>query len=175
MNNTKLTNILLIVLLVFNVVFLGNWWMGHHKPHHPKKESEIETTSLMNDRNKGGMFIVKTLGFDTLQQTKLNNILSVHYDFLDKYMAAYLRNQINLFNSLKNNQDSATAFQCADSLGILKRAMVRELYLNLSSIKNICNSNQQKQYNDLIDNMSKDFVHHHNAILNKPKTNQDSL
>jgi len=173
MRNTKLTNILLILLLIFNVAFIGKWWLTHHKLHHPK-EMEAEPTAVMNDRNKGGMFLVKALGLDTIQQSKLNNILTIHYNFLDRYTSAYLRNQTNFFNALKGNPDSATAFRCADSLGILKIAMERELYLHFQIIKNICNSSQQKQYDGLIDNMAKDFVHHHN-LLNNIKTKPDTL
>jgi hypothetical protein len=173
--NTKLTNILLIILLIFNVAFVGRWWMmGHHKPHHPMKEPKQETTIILHDRNKGEMFLVSTLGLDSLQQKKLDPILESHFNFLDKYMSAYIRNQSNFFNALKNNQDSTTAFRCADSLGLLKVAMERELYLHFLSIKNICNSGQQKQFNELIDNMSREFVHHHD-IHSSEKSNQDSL
>lgn len=172
MRNTKLTNILLIILLIFNVAFIGKWWIGHRKFHHPKKE--VETTTLMNDRYKGGMFLVKTLGLDTLQQKTLDKILAMHYNLLDKYMSAYNREQTKFFNALKNNQDSATAFQCADSLGILKVVMERELYSNFISIKNICNSQQQKQYDELIDNISQECVRHH-TLSNSLKTNHDTL
>jgi hypothetical protein len=174
MRNSKLTNILLILLLIFNVAFIGKWWMSRHKMHHPKGE-DAEPTAVMNDKGKGGMFLVKSLGLDTIQQKKLNAILAMHYSFLDKYTAAYLRNQTRFFNALKDNPDTAIAFRCADSLGILKVAMERELFMHFQTIKNICNSSQQKQYNDLIDNMSKDFVHHHNALLHPEKTKHDSL
>jgi len=174
MRNAKLTNILLIILLIFNVAFIGKWWMGHRKMHH-SKEMEAEPTSVMNDRTKGGLFLIKSLGLDTIQQKKLNAILTAHYNFLDKYTAAYIRNQSGLFNALKDNSDSTIAFHCADSLGILKVTMERELYLHFQSIKNICNSGQQKQYNELIDNMSKDYVHHHNALLHPEKTKHDTL
>jgi hypothetical protein len=173
--NTKLTNILLIILLVFNVVFLGAWWMGHHKAHHqPKKEAQTETTMLLNDRNKGEMFLIKNLGLDTLQQKKLDNIMVAHFNFLDKYMNAYIRNQNNLFDALKDNKDSVYAFHCADSIGILKVAMERELYLHFVSIKNICNSGQQTKFNELIDNMSKEFVQHHD-LHKTAKATPDSL
>ena len=89
-------------------------------------------------------------------------------------MASYVRNQTNFFSALKDNVDSATAFRCADSMGMLKAAMEKELYQHFQSIKNICNSGQQKQYDELIDNMAKDFVHHHNSLYNI-KTKHDSL
>jgi periplasmic protein CpxP/Spy len=174
MRNTKVTNILLIILLIFNVAFIGKWWMGRRKMHHPKKEMQTETTSLMNDRSKAGMFLVKSLRFDTAQQKKLDTVLAAHYRFLDKYMGAYIRNQTKLFGALKDNPDSTTAFHCADSLSMLKVAMEKELYLHFLSIKNICNSGQLKQYNELIDNMSHEFVHHHD-FSNTAKPNHDSL
>jgi hypothetical protein len=173
MMNTKLTNILLIILLVFNVAFIGKWWMAHRKMHHPKKEDKTETISILNDRDKGEMFLVKSLGFDTLQQKKLDNLLQAHFTFLNKYMSAYIRNQTNLFNALKDNRDSV-ALHSADSLGILKVAMEKELYSHFNSIKNICTGGQQKQFDELIDNMSKEFVQHHN-LHNSAKTNHDSL
>jgi len=172
--NTKLTNILLILLLVFNVTFLGKWWMGHRQFHHAKKAISPETTALLNDRDKGEMFLVKALGFDTLQQRKLDNVLAVHFSFLDKYMNAYVRNQTNLFASLKDNKDSTYAFRCADSMGMLKVAMERELYLNFISIKNICSTGQQEQFNELISNVSKEFVHHHD-LHKSEKADKDSL
>jgi hypothetical protein len=172
MKNTKLTNILLIILLVFNVAFIGKWWMGHRRLHHPKKE--VETTTLMNDRNSGGIYLVKTLGLDTLQQKQLDKILALHYNLLDIYMRAYIRIQTKFFNSLKDNQDSTAAFHCADSMGILKVTMERELYSNFISIKNICNGGQQKLYDQLIDNISEECVRHH-TLSNNPKTNHDTL
>ncbi len=173
--NTKLTNILLIILLIFNVAFIGKWWMGHGKMHHPQKVAEkAETTTLMNDRTKGEMFLVNTLGFDSTQKKKLDILLDTHFRLHDKYMKAYVRNQTNLFNALKDGMDSVYANRCADSLGILKVAFAKELYGHFSGIKSICTSGQQKQFDDLIDNLDKEFVKHHD-IGNIAKPNQDSL
>ena len=175
MNNTKLTNIILIVLLVFNVAFIGKWWMGHRKSHHSAgKEATADTLSPLHDRTKAEMYLVKTLNLDTLQQKKLDNILATHYGVFDKYMAANIRLQSNFFNTLKNSPDSATALRCIDSLAIIKVDMEKELYFHLLSIKNICNDGQQKKYNELIDNMSLEFVHHHN-YSGSPKPNHDTL
>jgi len=173
--NTKLTNILLILLLVFNVAFIGKWWMGHRKMHHPRKEEPTETTTLMHDRTKGEVFLVKTLGLDTLQQKKLDVIMQAHFNFLDKNMSAYTRNQNNLFKALKNTIDTANVSRYADSIGMLKVAMEKELFMHLSGIKSICNSGQQKQFDALIDNMSMEFVKHHDFHNNNTKENQDSL
>jgi hypothetical protein len=174
MRTTQLTNILLIILLLINVAFLGKWWMEQHKFHHTKKDVKTETTMLLHDRTKGGVFLAKTLGLDTLQQKKLDTILGAHFTFLNKYMGAYIRTQSEFFTALKNNQDSTVAFHYVDSLGLLKVSMERELYLHLLRIKNICNTAQQKQYNQLIDNMSMDFVHSHD-FLNNTKPTHDSL
>jgi hypothetical protein len=176
MNNTKLTNIILIILLIFNVVFVGRWWMTHHKFHHSKKEAEMDNAPLSHDRNKREMFLVKTLNLDSVQQKKLDTILTSHYAFLNKYMTAYVRNQVEFFNTLKNNPDTVTAFRCADSMAILKIKMEREFYLHLLGLKNICNSQQQTQYNQLIDNVSQDFVIHHNFSNSaKTGTSHDTL
>lgn len=177
MNNAKLTNILLILLLLFNLAFVSMWWMGHRKGqmHHLSKDALVETTTLMHDRTKGEIFLVKTLGLDTLQQKKLDNIMAAHFNFLDKNMSAYVRNQSNLFNSLKNSIDTAYASRCADSLGVLKVAMTQEFYSHFASIKAICNSGQQKQFDDIIDTMSKEFLFHHDFSNNKTKGNHDSL
>ena len=176
MSNTKLTNIILIILLIFNVVFVGRWWMTHHKFHHPKKEVDMDNTTLSHDRNKREMFLVKSLSLDSIQQKELDTTLTSHYTFLNKYMTAYVRNQVEFFNALKNNPDTAVAFRCADSLGILKVKMEREFYMHLLKLKNICNSQQQQQYNQLIDNVSQDFVIHHNFSNNtKTGNSHDSL
>ncbi len=172
--NTKLTNILLILLLIFNVAFIGKWWMGHRKMHHPKMDTPVETTTILHDRNKGEIFLVKTLGLDTIQQKKLEAIQAAHFSFLDKNMGAYIRNQNNLFDALKNDKDSMYVSRCADSLGMLKVAMEKEMYTNFASIKVICNSAQQKQFDVLIDDISKEFLHHHD-FHNSGKTNHDSI
>jgi hypothetical protein len=174
--NTKLTNILLIILLIFNVAFVGTWWTSHHKMHHPKKtvEPPVETTTLMNDRSNGEMYLVRTLGLDSAQQKKLNVLMIAHFNLHDMQMKTYVRNQTNLFNALKDGKDSVYANRCADSLGMLKVAMEKELYMHFNSIKNICTGDQQKHFDELIDNMSKEFVHHHD-MSNSPKPTQDSL
>jgi len=173
--NTKLTNILLIILLVINVAFIGRWWMmGHHKPHHPQKMAETEATTLMNDRSKGEEYLVKTLGFDTIQQKKLDKVMDTHFNVHDNYIMAYVRNQTNLFNALKDGRDTVYANHCADSLGILKVAMTKELFTNFSNIKSICNAGQQKQFDQLIDNLTKEFMHHHD-LSNNSKAHPDSL
>lgn len=173
--NTKLTNILLIILLIFNVAFVGAWWMSHHKMHHPKKavEAPVETTTLMNDRTKGEMFLVKTLALDTAQQKKLGALLETHFAFHDKCLKAYVRNQSNLFNALKGGDDSISANHFADSLGIMRAIMAKELFAHFSAVKAICNASQQKQFDELIDNMDKEFVKHHEFSTSKPT--QDSL
>jgi len=164
------------VLLIFNVAFVGRWWMTNHKLHHPKKTVDIDNTTLSHDRNKREMFLVKTLNLDSLQQKKLDTILTSHYAFLNKNMTAYVRNQVEFFNTLKNNPDTTTAYRCVDSLAILKVKMEREFYLHLLGIKNICNSQQQQQYNQLIDNISQDFVIHHNFSNSaKSSTSHDTL
>ena len=175
MNNTRLTNVLLILLVLFNLAFVAMWWMGHKKMHHPMKDAPVETTTLMHDRTKGEVFLVKTLGLDTVQQKKLDNIMAVHFDYLDKNMSVYKRIQSNLFNSLKNSIDTSYASRCADSLGVLKVAMTQEFYAHFASIKTICNTGQQKQFDDIIDSMSKEFLFHHDFSNNNTKGNHDSL
>lgn len=146
--------------------------MGHHRPHHIQKP--VETTTLLMDRSKADIFLVKTLDLDTLQQKELGTILAAHYVFLDKYMTAYINTQCDLFNALKDKPDSATAFRCADSLSKLKVVMEKELFLHFLSIKNICSSSQQAQYNKLIDNISQEFTRHHD-FSKSAKPNHDTL
>ncbi|HTB32014.1 MAG TPA: hypothetical protein VK808_08320 [Bacteroidia bacterium] len=172
--NTKLTNILLILLLIFNVAFVGKWWMGHRKFHQPKKQTErVETTTLLHDPDKAEIYLVKSLGLDSIQQKKLDTILIAHFKFQDRSMSDYIREQTMLFNSLKNRMDSV-AFKCSDSLGVLKVAMERELYLHFIHIRSICNGDQQAKFDELIDNMSKEFVHHHD-FHSSAKAGHDSL
>ena len=171
--NTKLTNILLIILLIFNGAFLTTWWIGRHRFHHPRKEARLETTFILNNPDKGEMFLVKTLGLDSLQQKKLDKVMETHFNFLDKYVSACIRNQSALFNAVKDGKDSV-ALRCADSLGVLKVIMEKELYTHFSSIKNICNSGQQEQLDELIDDLSREFIHRHN-FHNTEKSNHDSL
>jgi hypothetical protein len=174
MMNTKLTNILLILLLIFNVAFVGKWWMGHRNFHHPKMQPETtEATTLLHDPDKAELYLVKTLGLDSLQKKKLDTILVTHFKFEDKFMNSYISNQTIIFNSIKNGMDTA-AFKCSDSLGVLKVAMEREFYMHFRSIKSICNSGQQAKLNELVDNMSKEFVRHHDFHANAGSSH-DSL
>jgi hypothetical protein len=53
--------------------------------------------------------------------------------------------------------------------------MEKELYMHFAVIKAFCNCGQQKQCDDLLDNMSKDFMHHHDFRNNNIKGNHDSL
>ncbi len=147
--------------------------MSHRKYHHPQKPIVTETITLMNDRSKGEIYLVKTLGLDSVQQKKLDKIMETHFTIHDKFLIAYNRNQKNLFNALKDGRDTTFASRCADSLGILKVAMTKEFFSHFSNIKEICSSAQQKQFDELIDNMSAEFLKHHN--LSTTRATQDSL
>ena len=144
--------------------------------HHPKKQIEMPVTSIM-DKTKEEGFIIKTLGFDSAQKMKLDNLMEAHQKFLDKYMGAYTIMQTNIFNVLKNNGDSVKSMStsvCADSIGKLKSAMENELFNHFSSLKSICTKEQLPKFNELIDNMSNDFVQRH-GTHNSLKTKPDSL
>jgi Spy/CpxP family protein refolding chaperone len=170
MNNRKITNILLLVLLVFNIGFLGAWWFGHWKAHHPRYGH------YMAQESKGAMFLAKELNFDQGQQTELDALRKAHFQKIRMLENAVARNEKNMMDAIMANPiDSLRANTYADSIGILKAAVQKELFRHFCSIKKICNPDQSRKFDELMGEMSKEFPHHWEAQKGANEAHHDTM
>jgi Spy/CpxP family protein refolding chaperone len=162
MNNNRITNILLILLLAFNLGFVGMMWMGHNKGHkrmHPDLGPPPTGDSMHNGR--GGMFLAKQLDFTEDQQKQLEALRKSHFEKIGQLENAVARNEKNMMSALMGATiDSVKANVCADSIGMLKASIQRELFRHFEGIKKMCNPDQSRKFDDLVKDMSKEFPHH---------------
>ena len=150
--NTRLTNTILIIMLLLNLAFVGSWWMKHNKMHHD--------TGFHNMQDKGMMFLTRQLNFDDAQQTQAEKIFKEHADKMQKYQAEIGRLQKAMFACMSNDTpDSVHAFMYADSVGTYRIAVQKELFRSSVTIRQICKPNQKKKYDELMQNMSKMLGH----------------
>jgi Spy/CpxP family protein refolding chaperone len=156
MKNTRLVNTVLILLLFLNAAFLGSWWYGHWKAHRlPEYKSHYGIDS------KGAKCLVKQLNFNDSQQAQLKSLRKEHFQKMEVLESAVARNEKNMMNAIMASpMDSAHAFLYADSIGIVKSSMQKELFRHLADIKKICTPDQISKFDELIKEMSDEFPHH---------------
>ncbi|MGP8215399.1 MAG: periplasmic heavy metal sensor [Bacteroidia bacterium] len=150
--NTRLTNTILIVLLLLNLAFFGGWWM------HMKSRNRMhrENNFLENMKDKGMMFLTGQLGFDSIQVKKAEKIFHEHSDKMQKYQSEIGRLQKEIFKCMTmDTPDSAHAFMLADSVGAWRIAVQKELFMSSVAIRQICDEGQKKKYDELLQNMTK--------------------
>lgn len=158
MNNRRVTNIILLVLLVFNVGFVGTWWIGHWRAHHRHKMYEHY---MQEHESKGSMFLIKKLDLNQDQQNQLDALRKEHFNKIEQLETAVARNEKNIMAALMlNPMDSVKANACADSIGMLKASMQKELFRHFSAIRKICTPEQSKKFDEMVMEMSKEFPHH---------------
>lgn len=154
--NNRLTNSILIVMLILNVGFIGTWWMTRekHKMHHDHE------AGMHNAGDKGMMFLSKQLGFDDKQQAQAEAIFKEHADKMQKYQAEIGRLQKEMFKCISSDTpDSVHAFQYADSIGVWRYDMQKEFIKSSMAIRQICNADQKKKCDELMQNMVKKMSH----------------
>ncbi|HXB12050.1 MAG TPA: periplasmic heavy metal sensor [Bacteroidia bacterium] len=157
MKNTRLINIVLILMLLLNAGFLGSWWYGHWKAH---KMERMNYTHHGID-SKGAKCLVKQLNFNEAQQTQLETLRKEHFQKMGMLESAVARNEKNMMNAIMASpMDSAHAFLYADSIGIVKASMQKELFRHLADIKKVCTPDQISKFDELIKEMSNEFPHH---------------
>lgn len=173
MKQRTLTNVLLLALLVFNVGFLGSWWYGHWKAHRMMREEHKH----FSGHGKGGMFLAKQLGLNEQQQQQLEALRKDHFTKIGKMEAAVDRNEKNMMDALMaGTADSIKANLCADSVGILKADIQKELFNHFNSIKKICTPGQNAKFDSLVKEMMTEFPHHWDTYHHESKeTHHDSI
>ena len=157
MKNTRVINTVLILMLLLNVAFLGSWWFGHWRAHRMMKEEFVHE----GHESKATMFMVKELGFSDVQVEQLKALRKDHFQKIESMDAAVMRNEKNMMAALMTNPiDTVHANMYADSVGMLKAAMQKELFRHFEGIKKICTPEQSSKFDHLVEEMSKEFPHH---------------
>lgn len=158
MSNRKLTNVLLAILVIFNIVFVSSWWFGHWRAH---RKMERMNYGHFGHESKGAMFLVKELNLDQAQQTQLEALRNNHFNKIQILESAVARNEKSLMKAMMANPaDSAHAFLYADSIGMLRATMQKELFRHFNNIRKMCNPEQSKKFDELMGKMCREFPHH---------------
>jgi Spy/CpxP family protein refolding chaperone len=154
---TRLTNTILIVMLLLNLAFIGSWWMMHMKAHDKMRH---DNAGFHNMQDKGMMFLTDRLNFDDTQKAQAEKIFSGHADKMRKYQAEIGRLQNNIVKCMAQDiPDSVHAFIYADSVGIWRIAAQKEMFRGSIAIRQICNTEQKRKFDELMQNMSKRLGH----------------
>ncbi|HSY75624.1 MAG TPA: hypothetical protein VK890_02140 [Bacteroidia bacterium] len=155
---TRLTNTILIVMLLLNLAFIGSWWIMHMKAHN--RMMHHDNGGFHNMQDKGMMFLTDRLNFDDAQKAQAEKIFSGHADKMHKYQSEIGRLQNNIFQCMaQDTPDSVHAFMYSDSLGVWRIAVQKEMFRSSIAIRQICNADQKKKYDELMRNMSKRIGH----------------
>jgi periplasmic protein CpxP/Spy len=155
MKNTSVTNIILVLLLIINISFIGCWWYGHWKSHRMMAHNHFAHESM------GAKFLLKELNFDASQQSQLEALRSNHFQKMKMLETAVARNEKNMMNAIMGNQsDSVHAFLYADSAGILKALMQKELFRHFNDLKKMCNPEQSRKFDDIMKKITEEYPHH---------------
>jgi Spy/CpxP family protein refolding chaperone len=156
--NTRLTNTILIVMLVLNLAFVGTWWMSKMKQHNRMHHAGDFHSMEMHD--KGGMFLARQLNFDSNQSARAEKILHEHADKMHRYEMEISRLQRDIFKCMsQDSPDSIHAYMYADSVGMLRIATQKEFFRNSIAIRQLCTPEQKKKYDDLMQNMTRRMNH----------------
>jgi Spy/CpxP family protein refolding chaperone len=167
--NTRLTNTILIVMLILNVGFIGAWWMTHTKGH--RMHHEVGPQDM---KDKGMMFLTKRLGLDDNQKTQAEKIFVAHSTQMKKCQMEIGRFQKEILKSVAEDKpDSIRAFQYADSIGACRLLMQKEFYRSTMAIRQICNPEQKKKCDELMEDMMKRMNFMRNG--HSDAMNRDSL
>lgn len=154
---TRVTNIILIIMLLLNVAFIGSWWMSHSKMHRTR-HSMFEGFDKPGD--KGLQFLMKQLNFNNDQQAQAEKIFSEHIATMQKYQLQIESFQKQIFKCLaQDTPDSVHAFMYADSVGMLRVSMQKEFFRNSFRIRQVCNPEQKKRYDALMQDIVKRLGH----------------
>src|SRR6185312_4486363 len=155
----RLTNTLLIVLLIMNLAFIGTWWMHHKRGGHGRDMMEMHHSH----GDKGMMFLSREIGFDSAQQNKAAKLFDAHAASMKKYQDEISRLQKQIYDCMaKDAPDSTNAFKYADTVGMYRVAMQKEFFRNSLSIRQMCTPEQKKKYYELMLRMTKHLGHHMN-------------
>lgn len=125
-------------------------------------------------KDKGMMFLTHQLNFTDDQQAKAEKLFHDHGDKMKKYQDDISRMQKEIVKCMTmDSPDSVHAFQYADSVGALRITMQKEFFRNSIAIRQICDADQKKKFDDMMQNMQKRLNRSWNAHGNP--MNHDSL
>lgn len=157
MKDRRLTNAILLALLIFNIGFIGSWWYNHYKMH----KMMFQNHHFAAHESKAGNYLAKELGLTDEQQTQLEALRKAHFQKVEIMEMAIGRNEKNMLGLLTANPvDTARVSVYVDSIGMMKAAIQKELFTHFNNIKKICNPEQSRNFDRLIGDMSKEFPHH---------------
>jgi len=172
MNQRKITNMLLLALLVFNIGFIGSWWYGHMKAHRMMEGHDIFT----HHESKGAAFMARELGFSDEQKTKLEELRKAHFEKIEKLSDGVARCEKMMMGTLTANPaDSAKANIYADSVGMYKASIQKEIFAHFNSVKKMCTPEQQSKFEKLAEEMTKEFPHHWDMHHGSAEMHHDSM
>jgi len=173
MKNTRVINIILILMLILNAAFVGSWWYSHARMHRNAHQNHNHFTE---HESKAANYLAKDLGLSDEQQTQLEALRKEHFRKVEVMEMAVARNEKNMLGLLTANTiDTAHANIYIDSIGIMKAAIQRELFAHFNSIKKMCSPDQNNKFNTLIEQMSKEFPHHFDGHHGTNEAHHDSM
>lgn len=156
MNNRKLTNIILILLLIFNVGFLGSWWYGHWKAHHKYRHE------MFGHLAKGGSFFCSELNFEQSQLVQYEALRKIHLQKMKSLETSETQYDLNMMSIVTQNpSDSVRANMYADSVGMVKALTMKEIFRHLSDVKKMCNPEQHIKFEEIMKRMTEEFPYYH--------------
>ena len=168
--NTRLTNTILIVLLLLNAAFVGVWWLHHGHGHkmHPNNNH------FDHGQDRGMDFLVKELNLDSTQKKQVEALWKEHSATMSKYNAGIARFEKQTLDCMmQDSPDSTRAFAYADSAGMLRNIAHKELFRHFTKVRQLCNTDQKKKFDEIVKKMVMKFSHHRNP--HDSITKQDSM
>ena len=168
--NTRLTNTILIVLLLLNAAFVGVWWLHHGHGH----KMHTNNNHLDKGQDRGMDFIAKQLNLDSVQKKQVEGIWKEHMATMSKYETEITRlEKQTLACMTQDTPDSTRAFAYADSAGMVRNAIHKELFRHLARVKQLCNADQKRKFDEMVKGMIMRVSHHWNPHDSNMK--QDSM
>lgn len=130
----------------------------------------------MHHESRGAMFIAHELGLSDEQQAKLAELRKEHFQKIEDLNNKVARCEKNMMSALvANPADSAKANLYADSAGLYKASIQKEIFAHFNSIKKMCTPEQQAKFDELAKEMMKEFPHHWDMHHNSEEMHHDSM
>jgi hypothetical protein len=124
--STRLTNSILIVLLLLYLAFAGHWLINRSR-----RNNEGQNREAM----KGAIFLSGKLNFDSAQRDQVKKLLMAHAGKIRKYKRDISRLSEEIFKYTDMQvPDTVHAYLCADSIGIYRATMQKEKLRNSFAI-----------------------------------------
>lgn len=150
MNKNRLLIFLIAGLLISNILLvvfmMKGRGPGHHGPPHHKGEGPRE-------------LIIERLHLDAAQITKYDTLIQKHRSNLKEYEETLLELKKNLYSNLKNKTDKATIYYSIDGIAKVQAEIEHVHYAHFEDIKNLCKPEQQKYFDELVNELARIFSH----------------